>query len=131
MPLAGALNKPNSDNYQYFCPLFCTLFGAILSPILRLKLSAKTFYAFAPYSSQTIRGYLVTTVNLYHGSHPAFPAMRPHSLDREIVVRQDIYYRALACTTSRRVSEKCACLRRGVLDTLWSWRVMLPRLVNP
>ena len=30
--------------------------------------------------------------NLYHDSHPAFPAMRPHSLDREIVVRQDIYH---------------------------------------
>ena len=46
---------------------------------------------YAPYSSQTIRGYLVTTVNLYHGSHPAFPAMRPHSLDREIVLRQDFW----------------------------------------
>ena len=30
MPLAGALNKPNSDNYQYFCPLFFTFIRGYL-----------------------------------------------------------------------------------------------------
>ena len=75
--LSGALNKPNSDNCQYFCLLFCALFKAILSPILLLKLSAKIL---CPLFVANYSGLSRCYVSLYHDSHPAFPAMRPHSL---------------------------------------------------
>ena len=65
---------------------------ALACPMFGRQGAQVSTYHFAPYSSQNIRGCLVTTVNLYHGQHPAFPAMLPHSLNREIVVRQDIYH---------------------------------------
>lgn len=77
LALGGAV-LPRQTQGDYRAPYSSHLFGAILSPTF-YDCTLVSRYC-APYSSQTIRGCLVAAFSLCHDSHPAFPAMRPHSL---------------------------------------------------
>ena len=83
----SSLPAPHQPNYRSYigridlASYFSRLFEAILSPTLydtgsrcaRVKILCPLFVA-------NYSGLSRCCVSLYHDSHPAFPAMRPHSL---------------------------------------------------